>query len=384
MLTEEQRCILSLLRRAFEVGTTADMADMPEGLDSDDVAVLIRKSGILLTVYPVLDGLTELKISLQNEYLANVAQNVNQDYEGRRAIAALDEAGFHCIPLKGWDVRALYPQTTMRQMTDVDILVDGYDYERVAQVMESLGLKPEGDEESIYKHDVYHKGAVTLELHRRISDEVGPRVDWEQAMLSRIAHAEDGWHMSDEDRYLMHFVHMSHDFQNGWFGLRRVVDAWLLDRGRGSLDQEYVDDWLGEMGILKFRERMCRLGRVVMGEEPLDENAGLLLEFAFGTGVYGSATSHKAARIAMMSGSGVVLGSIRSMFAHVFLPRERMLAEFPQLVSRPWLLPVCWAQRIVHIVRGGNLRQYRHMLDYGDLTREDVETMRRVQKAAEL
>jgi len=126
---------------------------------------------------------------------------------------------------------------------------------------------------------------------------------------------------------------------------------------------------------------MVALAQVVMGEKEPSDDDELLLDYAFGTGIYGNGVSHKAARVAMMSKGGVLLGSLRSKVAAVFLPYGRMKAQFPVLERWPVLLPVCWVRRIVRFLGSKNLQTYRSMLDYSNVSKEDVKNMRKVQHA---
>ena len=379
MLTSEQQYVIRLLRHALVGGALLK----PEtGLDAAAVTSYVSRGGILLTVWPSLKVWPEASGLLETNYYASVSQVVNQAREGQLVMRSLVEAGFRFVPLKGWYIRDLYPRTSMRQMTDVDLLVEDYDYNTICSVMGQLGFTPENDGESYEKHDVFHKGIVTMEVHRRLTDDSGPIRNWESRMWERVTQEPGGMlRMSPEDVYIHHFVHMRHDFVNGWFGLRRIVDTWLLQRDCGGLDVGYVNGVLESLDTARFRDRMCWLARVVMGEEPMDDKAELLIRYAFDCGIYGSAISHKAGRIAQMSKGNSTLGKISSVTAAVFLPWGRMKAQFPELERWPVLLPVCWAKRIVRYLRKGDFSRWRVMLDYRGVTGEDVEKMRRVIEA---
>lgn len=377
MLSDEQQYVLGLLRHAL--GGCA-LPTVPEGLDAWQVKIAISRGGILPTVYPSLGGLPQVQRDLMQEYYASVSQIVNQNLEGCRVLSALCGDGMRCIGMKGWEIRRLYPNITMRQMTDLDVLVRPYNYARVRDVMSDLGFLFQGEEHA-EKHDIYCKGVVTVEVHKRIRDDVAAVRDWESRMWERATCDDDGvWRVSPEDSYLMHFEHMYHDFRNGWFGLRRVVDAWLLDRQWDEMDTVYVLRELEAMGIARFRAHMCRLARACMGEEPIGANEEELLRFAFGCGIYGNGKSYKAGRIVSMTGGSVPLaaGKVRTMTAHLFPPLNRMKAQFPVLERHPVLLPACWARRIAQHLHDGNLVAYRAMMDYSDVSKEDLERTKRL------
>lgn len=72
-----------------------------------------------------------LQQRLKGRYLAALKQSIVQDSEGEMILKALSDAGFDCVALKGWELRKLYPDVTMRQMADLDILVRNYDFDGI-------------------------------------------------------------------------------------------------------------------------------------------------------------------------------------------------------------------------------------------------------------
>ena len=375
MLTSEQQFVLDLLKLSLGVSTSTTV---PEAIDAVVVAAYIRRNGIMPTVYPWLKVFPKVQQMLEAEYYASISQSVNQDYEGNRVLQALGVAGMDCMGLKGWEMRSFYPSTAMRQMTDLDLLVRDYDSKAVRRVLESLGYKSVSQDEADM-HDVFVKGAVAVEAHRRLTNNSIEIRAWESVMWNRALSVGEGvFRMSLEDCYIFHFTHMHRDFHNGWFGLRRVVDAWLLDCRRDEMDQDYVRKQLDSLGIARFVDRMCWLGRVCLGEESPDKDAELLVSYALETGIYGTDKSHKAGRMVWMSRRSYEGSRIRSALTAVFQPYERMSMFYPALEKWPILLPAYWIRWIARKLKSGRIDQYRSMLDYSDITEEDYERMHRV------
>ncbi|MBQ7437657.1 MAG: nucleotidyltransferase family protein [Oscillospiraceae bacterium] len=370
-MTTEQTYIIMLLRAAF--GQTA-APTAPEHLDEAAAERMIRNNGILLTVYASLTS--ALRDKLRIDCLSMASQQVQQGYEGKQIMTALRAAGLDCIGLKGWETRKLYPQETMRQMADLDILVRPYHFKQIADIMR--GLKFTVGDESSWKHDNFAKGCITVEMHKRLTDDSDQVREWERHVWDRVIRDGDGLRMSMEDQMIFHIVHMQKDFMNGSLGLRRIVDTWLLQR------QEFDHDWVRQemerMGLASFYEHMLRLSRQCMGETELDEDGEFLLDHAFRYGIYGSQKTYQMGRIVRMSGGSLMSGKIRSAAAAVFLPRPRMKAHFPTLERYPVLLPYFWGKRIARFLKG-DVRQLRQRLDYSDLTEEDYREMQRFSRA---
>lgn len=366
MLTNDQQYILALCRKSIHLCTPIDV--QPE--DVGYMEKVIRQSGILLTVYGVLPE--ELKKDLFMQYTISVRQSVLQEYEGEKVMNALSTAGMDCIALKGWEMRKLYPNMTMRQMADLDVLVRPYRFGRIKTIMQQLGFSC--GSESSWKHDSFRKGEVHVEMHKRLTDDSSEIQKWECEMWSRAVPTEGSvYKMSSEDYYVFHFVHLHKDFMNGSLGLRRIVDTWLLQKQERDMDAVRRD--LEMFGLWTFHERMVALSRAAMGDAPIDENSEILLAHAFRHGIYGSEVSYKAGRIAAM-GTDLKSGKRNSAINAVFLPYKRMKAQFPVLEKWPILLPWCWLKRIIHFLRGDR-KKSRERLNYSKIGEEDFEEMKR-------
>lgn len=366
MMTVDQQYMLQLLRTSLK----KDVSEEYPLIDGRTIANIIMRNGILLTVYQKLQP--ELKTQLNSQYLAAIKQSVVQNYEGEQVLQTLSNAGLSCIALKGWELRNLYPEPTMRQMADLDILVKPYDFALIKSMMEKLSFS--AGTESSWKHDSFIKNEIHVEMHKRLTDDSGVIQEWERKLWDRAIAVDGGiYRMSSEDYYIFHFVHLHKDFLNGSLGLRRIVDTWLLQKQ--SVDMEVVKIELEKFGMWKFHNSMVHLSRVMMGDEEMDEDSELLLTHTFTYGIYGSRKSYKAGRIAAMGGS-VGTGKLRSALAAVFLPYRRMKAQFPILEKWLLLLPYYWVKRITRFLKGDK-KKYIRMLDYSDVQPKDYEEMKR-------
>ena len=376
-LSNEELFLLDALRQSLQPET--ERLQKWQGADLNERAIvsMILSNGVLLTVYPCLDGFPDIQKALSSRYYSSVSQAMVQDYEGQQILERLSRAGLDCIALKGWEMRKLYPQDTMRQMSDLDILVRPYAFEKIREIMLELGYRA-GDEECDWKHDNYSKDVVKVEMHKRLTDDSGAVRKWEREMWGRCVRAEGNDHifrMSDEDYFIFHIVHLHKDFMNGSLGLRRIADTWLFTDSHPELDQAFLESEFEKMGLALFAGRMVALGKAAMGETDLDENSRIMLRHAFRTGIFGSSQSYKLGRIVSFSGGSLRRGKIRSLFAAVFLPFGRMKAQFPILEKRPALLPLYWAKRALRHLRG-NLGEKKKMLDYSGLGEEEFTRMK--------
>ena len=367
MLSREQAYLLTLVRAALK----GESAPADERCSMEEMCRLVLKSGVSMTVFKQLPP--TMQSALRAQTMSNVRQAMVQQADGEQVIKKLAGAGFAVLPLKGWEMRALYPEALMRQMSDLDFLVKPYDYRRIRALMEEMGYSAE--KESSWKHDKFFKASTTVEMHKRLTDDSAAIRDWEARMDERKVCLEGNvYRMTNEDFYLFHFVHLHKDFMNGMLGFKRILDTWLLQKT--EKDDALVRRELESMGLSLFHERMVTLSYAAMGEKEMDDNSLLLLEHALRHGVYGSGISYKAGRAARLADGSLQKGRLRSVIAAVFLPFDRMKAHYPVLEKRPILLPWCWLKRIKSHLNG-NLRQKWQRMELKGLRQEDVDEMRR-------
>lgn len=177
MLTTDQQYILSLLRESLE----REELEQITQIDNRVVANIIIRNSILLTVFQKLT--VELKHQLNSQYLAAIKQSMVQDHEGGCVLYALSNAGLSCIALKGWEMRKQYPKPIMRQMVDLDILVNPYSFDLIRSVMNKLGFI--SGTESSWKHDSFKKNEVHVEMHKRLTDDSDAIQTWEKGIWNR-------------------------------------------------------------------------------------------------------------------------------------------------------------------------------------------------------
>ena len=383
---------VDLLMNLLRAGITGErpcldlFADRWADVSTRRVAELAARHDVVLTIYGALDGaenpvLLKLKKALSGLYAPQFAKIINQDREGSALLDAFDEAGIDCIPLKGWVLRQLYADPFSRSMSDLDILVRDYKYERIRLIMEAQGYTPHGS--SSWKHDKFTKDPfMNVEVHKRLTDNSGSVRAWEDQVWEHCTRVEGTKHrfaMSDEDFYVFHLVHMHKDFMNGALGFRRLADLWLLRRNSSEEAIASAEGTLADLGLGLFSERMARVASVCFDGCDMDQNSEVLLRFAADGAVFTDNRRYKLGRMATLSDGSVNQAKVKSVFCAIFLPPQRMKAQFPILNSRPALMPYYWLKRIFQMMRraGRRLKQ----MDYRGITREQLEEMREVFRA---
>jgi hypothetical protein len=195
-----------------------------------------------------------------------------------RRAAALDGAvlragelltGEPFLFLKGADYRfRLYPETWLRPMQDVDVLVPAGRADAVTAKLEALGLPrsfPGGAVGRLasYPERIFAIGDVTFEVHHSFVQRVRYRVDYEgvwerRARLSAGALAAE--RLGDADALLYHAISFAKDEFAA--PLIRFLDFWLLFRRSPEALTEAVERaraWRAERALYGALQQTSRL-----------------------------------------------------------------------------------------------------------------------------
>lgn len=243
--------------------------------------------------------------------------NVRYEAELAEVCAALRAEGLSVLPLKGANLVALYPDYSMREVGDNDILygavwrdahgryhsldagewnVDSPNRESVLRIMRELGYSrsPEGYECHLR---FYKEPGLCFELHNSLFEKDLPMWRYYQNPWLRARALSEGSDPSlghaflfpPEDEYVYCLAHTFKHSLLGGYGLRALADIIVMNRAFGNvLDREYIREQLLELGILDFAESLERLGRAVYDGSPLTEDQEVAVLRMMECGTYGS------------------------------------------------------------------------------------------------
>ena len=362
-----QKGIITILRSAI----TGERLALPEEFDLETAYHQVSGHHMATLVY---EGAARCGVSRQlpvmqelfQAYCKTMLASEKQMKAVRRITMAFDAEGIDYMPLKGCNMKAIYPKPELRIMSDADILIRTEQYDRIIPVMESLGFVSvlESDHELIWR-----SSSLYLELHKHLIPSYNK---------DYYAYFGDGWSlarpvegtryaMSPEDTWIYLFTHMAKHYRDGGIGCRHIVDLWVYRRANPGMDEAYIDAALDKLQLRVFHENICRLlGVWFEGREP-DGTTDVLTACIFASGSWGKQEDHAlsdAIRNARSSvlGIGGRLGYIwRLLFPNV----QNLTSSYPVLKKAPWLYPAVWADRLVRklLIEGGKLRKHGRTLE---------------------
>lgn len=354
-----QTGVVTLLKSAV----TQQGYPLPDGFDLEAVYPKLKRHHMAALIYEgaVLCGIAEEMPVMQQlfqSYCKSMVVSERQMQEISRIFQAFAENGIDYLPLKGCNMKTLYPKPELRGMGDADILIRMEQYDRIVPIMQALGY--EAGVESDHELQ-WIKKALFVELHKRVIPSYNKDFyayfgeGWKLA----VQKAGNHYAMLPEDEMVYLFTHFAKHYRDGGIGCRHVVDLWVFLRANPGLDEERIKAELEKLHLREFYENICRLMAVWFGETPSDEKTDFITDYLFASGSWGTREDHVAAMGVRNQG-----GKADGRFARwIYLLRlalpgvDALKHQYPVLKKAPWMLPLVWIYRAAYKLLSGQARR---------------------------
>lgn len=347
--------ILTLIRSAI----TKEPAIIPPDFDYEATYNIgLSHQIVSLLYYGIKNSGIILPEEISGKFFRATVQMIvfseNQKTEIDRIFEGFERQGIDYMPLKGINLKDIYPNEYIRTMGDADIMIRNEQYTLIRSLMIQLGYTEiaESDHELVWDK----KGMLQVELHKRLIPSYNK---------DYYTHFGDGWRMaklfnvnsymyklSDEDQFVYLFTHFSKHYRDAGIGIKHVVDLWVYLRHYQNLDFQYIEAELTKLQLLRFYKNVHRLIRVWFEDEKNDEISELLSGVIFNSGAYGTREAHIASETvkAVKSTGSVRITVILKLWNILFLNYKIMCKKYPILRTVPILLPVMWQVRLVSVL----------------------------------
>ncbi|MCM1333866.1 MAG: nucleotidyltransferase family protein [Bacteroides sp.] len=333
--------LLSLLRAALN-GETPEEA--PEGVDLETVFRLAEFHDVANTAFYAVERLKKPpEAGLMKRWSEVRDRAIVKDLIQREEFSAIGEAfaaaGIRYVPLKGLLLKQEYPQSDLRLMTDLDILIDEEKRKVAGEIMLSLGYRRE-DSDNV--EDTYYKDPVmNVELHYSLmlsgfSEEYQRLFDAPWGYTVEGAGAEKRF----RDDYFFAYIlaHAMKHYENSGTGIRSFMDFYIYEKRKPEIAAKALE-LFREPRIRGLAEDCMRLSRLWFAGAEDDGSLAEMEKFVLSSGTYGSYMNGTEYRI-KHGGKAAYLRYL------IFPPLEMMKNYFPVLNKAPVLLPFCWVARI--------------------------------------
>lgn len=346
--------ILFLLLRHTVCGEQLDK-NLKNRITPDVPDALYRLAAPHDLLHLVWPGLAELGVSTDNTHY-QLFQKYNRQAIFRYARLSLDydqicgvleAAGIPYIPLKGSVLRAWYPEPWMRTSSDIDILVHRDDLDAAAAVLVK-NLRLSRGSEAHHDISMFSPAGTHLELHFTVENV--EETSAEQAILGRIweyavpaAEGSFRRELTDAMFYFYHIAHMAKHLLVAECGIRPFLDLWILNH-RVSHDRNARETLLAQGGMLQFARAAEALAEYWFSGAAADD---LCLQLEACALQVGTETAQRSSVAMHQQPSG---GKLHFLLRKIFPPFPRMVAYYPVLRKKPWLLPVCAVRRWFRLI----------------------------------
>ncbi len=323
-------------------------------------------------------GFQEDKFRTAKEKAAR--KNLFLDTERKKLFSFCENREIWYMPLKGSVLKEMYPDFSMRQMADNDILFDEKYRSDIKKYFKDNGYSVVSYNQE--NHDVYEKPPVlNFEMHTALFGQAHNKA-WKKYygdIKDRLIKDSDnnfGYHFSDEDFYIYITTHEYKHYSGGGAGLRSLLDCYVyLQAKQDSMDWSYITDECKKLGISDFEQQSRNLSQRVFREssaELSDENKQIL-EYYLASGTYGTSqqfTQHKIESFQKQTGS---TSRLKYIWHRLFPPMEIYETYFPFFYKHKFLLPVGWIYRLI---RGVTARRKKVLSEIEYLYRSDDNTLK--------
>lgn len=346
---------------------------VPQGITIEEITDIAKRNHmeyLLLGALLRLDSLSESQIEeLRRRVMHSLMRTMTQVTEFRDLEKSFEEAGVKNQAMKGARMKFIYPSPEMREMSDVDILVDAASMKQAAQLLNEKGYTLA---QSIKHHDIYKKPPfMVVEVHRAMYDKT---VDGGQykyfSNFSRAVLCKGMQYTYDfnrEDFYIYMMAHMAKHFYTMGCGIRNLVDIYVYQEKYGAeLNKAYIKEELKKCGILEFVQHMEKLAAIWLKGEKGSIFYADLFRYMLDSGIYGKDENGIWNKFAEKKMHGKEATPRQLKRWYYFPPISYMSEYYPWLEGRSFLLPIAWGIRMwrgIFLNKGVQKRKMLHEID---------------------
>lgn len=362
---------------------------VPEGITTEQLMEIAGNNHmdyLLLGALVKVEGLTEEEQGkIRTRVKRSVMCTLAQIMELKQIEQRFEEEHVKNQPMKGARMKFIYPSPEMREMSDIDILIDSESMERAKKVLLEMGycLK-----QSVKHHDIYQKPPfMVVEAHRAMYDKTVDNNQYKYFSGFTKAVLREGmqytYDFTTEDFYVYMMAHMAKHFYTMGCGIRNLVDVYIyLEKYGSEMNRQYVNEELKNCGILEFTEHMKKLAYIWLKGEKGSQFYDDLFLYMLNSGIYGKDENGIWNKFSeeKMKDREVSLKELKKWY--YFPPVSYMSEYYPWLEDYPYLLPVAWgirAYRGIFLKKGVHKRE---MLQ--DIEQEQVRVYKNIYQKMQL
>lgn len=324
---------------------------------------------------PDLAG-TEFLSRLGKQSRQQIIIQTQKSYDFLKLYSLLRNAGVTPLVVKGIVCRSLYPQPDYRPSSDEDLLIPSDQFDRCHEILLRQGMQTGASPQQLETdYEIPYRSGTSplyIELHRSLfppeSEAYGDLNDYFSDIFATAIQTQiDGVCVSTlvpTDHLFYLIVHALKHFLHSGFGIRQVCDICLYANAYGDrVDWDRLLTQCRQIRAERFAAAIFSIGQnhLVFDSDKacypapwkqlrVEEEA--LLGDILRSGVYGSASKSRqhssSITLNAVAASKQDRKRVNPLLGSLFPPARKLQGRYPYLRRNPWLLPVAWADRILH------------------------------------
>lgn len=369
------------------VKSTLNGVSYSEKIEQEKAFYLMAKengfSGMLYETLDMTQFTEKVKSRFTRDFFAYQAQDARQTVVINDVTELLNENEIKHIFLKGSQLKKLYPKPYMRQMGDVDILVESTSMKLIHKILTSNGYLNKLKSE---QHDAFcHPNGTTLEIHPRLMRELEGNV---RPLMNQEWHYASSFNQSTyilSPLYTCVYLlfHTAKHLYGSGIGLRTVLDIGIyLKAHKDEIDLNELLVLLEDNRLTQFFKTILMLNNryfdidiypELLKVDPLDEKAfNILTNHIVISGIHGLGNEFnnyigRVTTFKMQHKSKFLL-----LLKLIFPSYKAMRGMYHWLRPLPILLPLAWGLRIFKLIFKKTKRTF-HRLKQLNINKETLD-----------
>ena len=346
-MTDKQEILLGIIKSAI----TGEKYPLPDDFSASNV---ISAAGHHQIENIVSYGLGICGVDTSSDefsvFTHKVMENIFIDQKQAFLLDALSKEfqknGICFSVLKGPRLKKLYPNSDMRGMSDIDILIKYEQFDKIKPLLISLGMSEmeESLHEIIWRYD-----NLKVEFHKQLIPSNNKDYfaffgdGWD--FVKPVSEGSFEYEMSKDDEFLFLFTHIAKHFRDSGIGIRYLIDSWLY-RKAYPLNEDYIEENLKKLHLTKFYHNFFATVDVWFEGKESSEITDFITDYVFSCRVRGTNQNSVLSSGLLAKKYGNVISGKKLTFLRLVFPDfRRMTVKYPVLKKAPVLLPFCYVAR---------------------------------------
>jgi hypothetical protein len=324
--------------------------------------IMVMENGLSGLIFPICKEEKthpELYHRLKRNHYDYIARDVKQLKAISDITTLLQEEGIDHLFLKGSVLKHIYPETYMRAMGDIDILIKEHELSHIHEVFKEKNITCTSRSA---QHDVFElPNGIVIEVHPTLYRNFNEDYQF----------IKDVWQYAKEDK--PHLYHLNHAFEIVYLlyhlakhiavagiGLRSVLDISLyLKTYENNIDLDELNHMLGDMKLHQFFEVIIDLSHRYFGFSYQhfvhknilsDKNYDMFIDYLTTSGIHGIGRDNNIMMARATTYAKKNQSKMKLMFDIIFPKFETMVGIYPWLKRFVILYPLTWVFRWIHIL----------------------------------